>query len=216
MQTRLYQQELARQIAADLLDIGAIKLQPNEPFTWASGWKSPIYCDNRLSLSFPDVRTRIKDAFCEVVQKEFPEAEGIAGVATAGLPQGAIIADKLALPFLYVRSKSKSHGLENQIEGKLSKGQKVVVVEDLVSTGGSSIKAVDAIRAAGGEVLGMISIFTYGFKQAEENLAKSQVDLIHLSDYGTLVEHALTNGNIEPDQKELLDQWRKEPEVWTN
>ena len=216
MQTRLYQQELARQIAADLLDIGAIKLQPNEPFTWASGWKSPIYCDNRLSLSFPDVRTRIKDAFCEVVQKEFPEAEGIAGVATAGLPQGAIIADKLALPFLYVRSKSKSHGLENQIEGKLSKGQKVVVVEDLVSTGGSSIKAVDAIRAAGGEVLGMISIFTYGFKQAEENLAKSQVDLIHLSDYSTLVEHALTNGNIEPDQKELLDQWRKEPEVWTN
>ena len=216
MQTRLYQQELARQIAADLLDIGAIKLQPNEPFTWASGWKSPIYCDNRLSLSFPDVRTRIKDAFCEVVQKEFPEAEGIAGVATAGLPQGAIIADKLALPFLYVRSKSKSHGLENQIEGKLSKGQKVVVVEDLVSTGGSSIKAVDAIRAAGGEVLGMISIFTYGFRQAEENLAKSQVDLIHLSDYSTLVEHALTNGNIEPDQKELLDQWRKEPEVWTN
>ena len=215
MQARLYSPELAKEIAADLLEIGAIKLQPENPFTWASGWQSPIYCDNRLSLSFPMVRTKIKDAFCEIIKNEFPEAQGIAGVATAGLPQGAIIADQLELPFLYVRSKSKSHGLENQIEGHLPKGQKVVVVEDLVSTGGSSIKAVDAIRAADGEVLGMISIFTYGFEQAEKNLEASNLKLVHLSDYSTLIDNALNDGSIKQEQKELLDNWRKNPETWS-
>ena len=215
MQARLYSPELAKEIAADLLEIGAIKLQPENPFTWASGWQSPIYCDNRLSLSFPMVRTKIKDAFCEIIKNEFPETQGIVGVATAGLPQGAIIADQLELPFLYVRSKSKSHGLENQIEGHLPKGQKVVVVEDLVSTGGSSIKAVDAIRAAGGEVLGMISIFTYGFEQAEKNLEASNLKLVHLSDYSTLIDNALNDGSIKQEQKELLDNWRRSPETWS-
>ena len=215
MQARLYSPELAKEIAADLLEIGAIKLQPENPFTWASGWQSPIYCDNRLSLSFPMVRTKIKDAFCEIIKNEFPETQGIVGVATAGLPQGAIIADQLELPFLYVRSKSKSHGLENQIEGHLPKGQKVVVVEDLVSTGGSSIKAVEAIRAAGGEVLGMISIFTYGFEQAEKNLEASNLKLVHLSDYSTLIDNALNDGSIKQEQKELLDNWRRSPETWS-
>ncbi len=215
MQARLYSPELAKEIAADLLEIGAIKLQPENPFTWASGWQSPIYCDNRLSLSFPMVRTKIKDAFCEIIKNEFPETQGIVGVATAGLPQGAIIADQLELPFLYVRSKSKSHGLENQIEGHLPKGQKVVVVEDLVSTGGSSIKAVEAIRAAGGEVLGMISIFTYGFEQAEKNLEASNLKLVHLSDYSTLIDNALSDGSIKQEQKELLDNWRRSPETWS-
>ena len=214
MKISLYKPELAREIAADLLEIGAIKLNPENPFTWTSGWKSPIYCDNRLSLSYPTVRTKIKKAFCEIVKSQFAEAEAIAGVATAGLPQGAIIADQLDLPFLYVRSKSKLHGLENQIEGRLNPNQKIVVVEDLVSTGGSSIKAIEAIRQAGGKVLGMISIFTYGFEQAKRNFYDSNVQLIYLSNYSTLMDHALDEGRIKIAQKELLDNWRNCPETW--
>ena len=174
-------------VASKLLEIKAIKLQPNEPFTWASGWKSPIYCDNRLALSYPEVRTFIKDRLIEVARREFEDVESIAGVATAGIPQGALLADALGLPFLYVRSKAKGHGMTNMIEGKVTVGQKVLVVEDLVSTGGSSLKAVQDLRDAGFDVVGMVAIFTYGFEVAKENFEKAGVKLICLSDYHALL-----------------------------
>lgn len=205
---------VATQVANLLLEIEAIRLSPKQPFTWASGWKSPIYCDNRLSLSFPKVRTYIKEQLAEVIRQHFPEAEAIAGVATAGIPQGALVAEALGLPFLYVRSKPKGHGMENLIEGKVTPGQKVVVLEDLISTGGSSLKAVEALRAAEVNPLGMAAIFTYGFPVATQNFEAANLPLVVLSDYETMLEGAITTGQVEESMRSLLSEWRQAPEAW--
>ncbi|WKK83481.1 orotate phosphoribosyltransferase [Marivirga arenosa] len=206
--------EVARAISLELLDVGAIKIRPNEPFKWASGWNSPIYCDNRLALSFPETRTIIKHYLADVIRSTYPDAQGIAGVATAGIPQGALVAESLDLPFMYVRSKPKGHGMENLVEGKIEKGQKIVMVEDLVSTGGSSIKAAEAIKAAGAEVLGMAAIFTYGFDVAHENFKKAEIKLVCLSDYTHLLDEALAKKLIQPDELETLSEWRENPSEW--
>ncbi|SIN69758.1 orotate phosphoribosyltransferase [Algoriphagus halophilus] len=206
---------VAAEVADKLLEIQAIRLQPENPFTWASGWKSPIYCDNRLSLSFPKVRNLIKEQLVRSVMHYFPDAEAIAGVATAGIPQGALIANDLELPFIYVRSKAKGHGMENMIEGKVSPGQKVVVVEDLVSTGGSSLKAVEDLRKAGFEVLGMVAIFTYGFDIADQNFKNSNTKLICLSHYEALLPRAILKNYITDETLKSLSAWRKDPSSWT-
>lgn len=206
--------KIASEVATQLLEIKAIRLQPEKPFTWASGWKSPIYCDNRLSLSYPAVRNFIKESLAQVIKTNFTTAEAIAGVATAGIPQGALLADALSLPFIYVRSKPKGHGMENMIEGKVTLGQKVVVVEDLVSTGGSSLKAVADLRDAGFEVLGMVAIFTYGFEIAEKNFKEAGVKLICLSDYSSLLIPALANDYIDDSTLASLVEWRKDPASW--
>lgn len=206
--------EVARAISLELLDVGAIKIRPNEPFKWASGWNSPIYCDNRLALSFPETRTIIKHYLADVIRSTYPDAQGIAGVATAGIPQGALVAESLDLPFMYVRSKPKGHGMENLVEGKIEKGQKIVMVEDLVSTGGSSIKAAEAIKAAGAEVLGMAAIFTYGFDEAHENFKKAEIKLVCLSDYTHLLDEALAKKLIQPDELDTLSEWRENPSEW--
>ena len=176
--------------AEKLLNVKAIKLQPSNPFTWASGWKSPIYCDNRKTLSFPDLRTFVKIELCHAIQENFPEAEAVAGVATGAIAQGALVADQLGKPFVYVRSKPKDHGMGNLIEGELPEGAKVVVVEDLISTGGSSLKAVEALRAAGYEVVGMVASYTYGFPVAEDAFSNAGVKLVTISDYAHVVEIA--------------------------
>lgn len=215
MSIKIYNPKLAAEVAADLLKIGAIQLSPEAPFTWASGWKSPIYCDNRLSLSFPEVRSKIKTALGLAISKAFDGVDVIAGVATAGIPQGALVADELSLPFIYVRSKSKGHGLQNMIEGKIEKGQKVLLVEDLVSTGGSSLAAAEALREAGAEIAGMIAIFTYGFKTAEENFEKHGVNLVVLSDYDHLLEHAQDEMMFKNEVLKTLKEWRENPEKWS-
>jgi len=214
MSIKIYNPQLANEVASDLLRIGAIKLSPDQPFTWASGWKSPIYCDNRLSLSQPAVRSKIKTALALAISNSFSGIDAIAGVATAGIPQGALVADELDLPFLYVRSKSKGHGLQNLIEGKLEKGQKVLLIEDLVSTGGSSLAAADALREAGAEVVGMAAIFTYGFPVAEENFKSHDVDLVVLSDYNHLLEYAQDERMFENDILKTLKEWRTDPGNW--
>lgn len=201
-------------IALSLLEIEAIKLRPEEPFRWASGWNSPIYCDNRLSLSFPDVRNQVKEGLVSLIRDNFSNAESIAGVATAGIPQGALVSDAINLPFIYVRPKPKDHGMANLIEGKISPGQKVVVVEDLISTGGSSLKAVDALKEAGFEVLGMVAIFTYGFAVAEENFRKAGVKLITLSNYDTLISQAIKKNIIKSKDLDSLNDWRVDPASW--
>ena len=201
-------------IASKLLDIEAIKLSIEKPFTWASGWKSPIYCDNRLSLSFPVIRTAIKEALVEVIKSEYDNVEAIAGVATAGIPQGALVAEALNVPFIYVRSNPKGHGMENMIEGKVTAGQKVVVIEDLVSTGGSSLKAVADLRNAGIEVLGMAAIFTYGFDIAAENFKEANVTLNSLSNYKLLLQEALKRGYVIDAQLPHLESWRSNPSTW--
>lgn len=206
--------DIALKVASDLLSIKAIKLSKEDPFTWSSGWKSPIYCDNRLSLSYPEIRDSIKSALAAAAQREFPGVEAIAGVATAGIPQGALVADALGLPFVYVRSKPKGHGMENLIEGQVTPGQKVVVVEDLVSTGGSSLKAAEALRKADFEVMGMLSIFTYGFPQADENFKAAGLSLHSLSDYSTMLEIAIGQGYISEKDLESLESWRKDPGSW--
>ncbi len=206
--------KVAQQVASELLRIGAIKIQPQKPFTWASGWKSPIYCDNRLSLSYSEVRTIIKKHLKDVILDQYPKVEAIAGVATAGIPQGALVADLLELPFIYVRSKPKGHGMENMIEGKLEKGQQVVLVEDLVSTGGSSIKAANDIRQAGGTVLGMVAIFTYGFDVAVKNFEEANISLTCLSNYQFLLEEALVKNKIKPEEQSTLKSWRENPSGW--
>jgi orotate phosphoribosyltransferase len=210
----IFNPSTAKLIAKKLLQIEAIRLAPDSPFTWASGWKSPIYCDNRLSLSYPDLRTFIKESLVGVIHKYFLSIEAIAGVATAGIPQGALIADKLDLPFIYVRSKAKGHGMENMIEGKVVAGQKVVVVEDLVSTGGSSLKAVEDLRKNGVEVLGMVAIFTYGFEVAKNNFEQAGVKLVCLSDYQHLLEQALTDKLISDDALATLQNWSANPGSW--
>lgn len=205
---------IAAEVAKKLLEIQAIRLQPEKPFTWASGWKSPIYCDNRLSLSFPEVRTLIKESLIEAVQHYFPTVEAIAGVATAGIPQGALLANDLSLPFLYVRSKPKGHGMENTIEGKVVPNQKVVVVEDLISTGGSSLKAVEDLRNAGFEVLGMVAIFSYGFEVADKNFSEAGVPLVCLSNYDALLPQAVEQNYIDESTLNSLADWRKNPSTW--
>ncbi len=205
---------VAEQVAASLLEIGAIRLSPSKPFKWASGWLSPIYCDNRLSLSFPESRTLIKNALVELIKEKFKGVEAIAGVATAGIPQGALIAEVLSLPFIYVRPKPKDHGMENLIEGKVTKGQKVVVIEDLISTGGSSLKAVEALRDSGFEVLGMAAIFTYGFDLATKNFENSKVTLYTLSNYHALVKLAAEKGYIKEEEMKSLSDWRTAPDKW--
>lgn len=206
--------EVAKKIAEDLLKIGAIKLKPNEPFKWSSGWNSPIYCDNRLALSYPEVRTFIKEQLSAVIKAQFADVEAIAGVATAGIPQGALVADLLNLPFLYVRPTPKNHGMENLIEGKITPNQKVVLVEDLISTGGSSLKAAAALQKAGFNVLGMVAIFTYSFAIADENFEKENIKLVTLSNYPTLI-NVCEEKNIYPKSDiESLNNWRKSPETW--
>ena len=200
--------------AAKLLNVKAIKLQPTNPFTWASGWKSPFYCDNRKTLSFPDLRTFVKVELTRTILENFPEAKAVAGVATGAIAQGALVADALGLPFAYVRSKAKDHGMANLIEGELQPGTKVVVVEDLISTGGSSLKAVEALRAAGYEVVGMVASYTYGFPVAEQAFADADVKLITLTNYEAVVAEALRTGYIADDQVPMLHEWRKDPAHW--
>ncbi len=204
----------AKAIADYLLQIKAIKLQPSNPFTWASGWKSPIYCDNRKTLSFPEVRLAIRDAFVNKIKDLYPDAELIAGVATGAIAHGVLVAEALDLPFIYVRSGAKEHGLGNQIEGFFNKDQKVVVIEDLISTGGSSLRAVNALREAGCNVLGMLAIFTYGFKKAEDNFRMSNCNLSTLSDYTVLIEQAQATGYITDNDIDTLKKWRQDPSVW--
>jgi len=204
----------AKKIAEYLLQIKAIKLQPSNPFTWASGWKSPIYCDNRKTLSFPEVRTYIRDSFVALITSLYPEAEVIAGIATGAISHGALVADKLGLPFLYVRSGAKDHGLGNQIEGFYKEGQKVVVIEDLISTGRSSLNAVRALREAGCEVLGMTAIFTYEFDKAAVGFAAEKCTLYTLCNYSVLIETAAGTGYITEKDIETLKEWRIDPSVW--
>jgi len=201
-------------MASKLLQIKAIKLQPANPFTWASGWISPIYCDNRKTLSFPEVRSYIKNQFAQLVTQNYPDVDVIAGVATGAIAQGALVADILEKPFIYIRSAPKGHGLENMIEGDLQCGQKVVVIEDLISTGGSSLKAVEAVRDRGGCVLGMLAIFTYGFQTAVENFLSARVELKTLSDYATLLNIAAKTGYISNEDIKTLEKWSENPGEW--
>ena len=205
---------IKKDFAARLLQVNAIKLQPNNPFTWASGWKSPFYCDNRRTLSFPQLRSFIKLELAHAVLEHFPQADVVAGVATGAIAQGALVADVLQLPFVYVRSKPKDHGLENLIEGDLKAGQKVVVIEDLISTGGSSLKAVEAIRKAGCEVVGMVAAYTYGFAVAEDAFKAADVKLVTLTDYEHVVQKAVETGYIAKEDVVLLNEWRLNPAEW--
>lgn len=202
---------IKKDFASKLLEIKAIKLQPQNPFTWASGWKSPFYCDNRKTLSFTDVRSYVKLELAHAILAHFPQATAVAGVATGAIAQGAMVADELNMPFCYVRSKAKDHGMGNLIEGELPVGAKVVVVEDLISTGGSSLKAVEALRQAGFEVVGMVASYTYGFAVAEEAFAQAGVKLVTLTDYEHVVERALETGYIQDSDVEQLHRWRKDP-----
>lgn len=205
---------MEKELAQHLLEIGAVKLSPDDPYSWASGWQSPIYCDNRLTLSYPKIRKKITAGLYTLVCNFFPGTTAIAGVATAGIPQGAWLADKMGLPFVYVRSKPKDHGMGNQIEGNLIKGSRVLVIEDLVSTGKSSLDAVVALRKAGAEVVGMLSIFTYGFDLARRNFEDAEVRLASLTNYSTLLEVALEQKYINKTQLKTLEQWRKHPDTW--
>lgn len=204
----------AKVVAEKLLQVNAVKLNPQQPFTWASGWKSPIYCDNRKVLSFPFTRDYIKSELCNVIFEKFPDAELLAGVATAGIAWGAMAADQLKLPYVYVRPKPKEHGLGNQIEGFYEHGQKTVVIEDLVSTGKSSLQVVDVLKEQGLEVIGMVSIFTYGFPAATEAFHKSSLTYYSLTDYPTLLELALQKGIVTAGEQEILLKWREDPANW--
>jgi orotate phosphoribosyltransferase len=206
--------ETEQQVAEFLLQIKAIKLQPNNPFTWASGWKSPIYCDNRITLSHPTVRTYIRQQLAEAIQERFGAVGCIAGVATAGIPQGVLVAQELGLPFIYVRSKPKDHGTGSMIEGDLQPGKRIVVIEDLISTGKSSLQAVSALRDAGYDVAGLAAIFTYGFDIATENFKEAKCPFVTLSNYTALLKYAEENQYILPKDVEILKQWRQDPSVW--
>lgn len=206
--------KLERIVAAKLLKIKAVKLQPSNPFTWASGWKSPIYCDNRKTLSYPQLRNFIKLELARIIIEKYDHVDAIAGVATGAIAQGAMVAEELGLPFVYVRSSPKDHGLENLIEGDLKPGMKVVVIEDLISTGGSSLKAVEAIRMDGSEVIGMLAIFSYGFPVAEEAFRKARVELTTLSNYEAVLETALATNYIHESELTALQEWRKSPATW--
>lgn len=205
---------LEKIFANKLLKVKAIKLQPANPFTWASGWKSPFYCDNRKTLSYPDLRSFVKIETARIIMERFPEVDAIAGVATGAIPQGALVADTLSLPFVYVRSKPKDHGLENLIEGELRPGMKVVVVEDLISTGGSSLKAVEAIRNNACEVIGMVAAYTYGFDVAKKAFKEAGVELVTLTNYEAVVAEALATNYIRETDVEVLNEWRRDPAHW--
>jgi len=202
------------EVAKKLLQINTIKIQPANPFTWASGWKSPIYCDNRKILSFPEIRTFIRDQFAKVIKNKYPDAEVIAGVATGAIAIGALVADLLGLPFIYIRAKPKDHGLENLIEGVLNQDHKVVIIEDLVSTGTSSLNAARAVSGSGGRVLGMVAIFTYNFPYAIRNFEKEGIELTALSNYQVLIDSALQTGQVSKEQVNSLMKWRENPETW--
>jgi orotate phosphoribosyltransferase len=204
----------ALKVAEFLLQIKAVKLQPTKPFIWASGWNSPIYCDNRITLSFPAIRTFIRQTYAESVMESFGKPDVIAGVATGGIAQGALVAQELGLPFIYVRSSSKGHGMGNQIEGHFEKGQKVIVIEDLISTGGSSVNAIEALKDAGLEVKGLIAIFTYGFKVADENFKKVACPYVTLTNYDFLIEEALKKEYITENDLLSLREWKDNPEAW--
>lgn len=204
----------AKVVAEKLLQVNAVKLSPREPFTWASGWKSPIYCDNRKVLSFPFIRDYIKSELCNVIFEKFPDAELLAGVATAGIAWGAMAADQLKLPFVYVRPKPKEHGMGNQIEGYYEKEQKTIVIEDLVSTGKSSLQTVDAMKASGLNVAGMVSIFTYDFPVAADAFSKAGITYFPLTNYPTLIELALEKGIVNKNDEEILLKWREDPANW--
>ncbi len=205
---------IKKQFATKLLGIKAIKLQPNDPFTWASGWRSPIYTDNRKTLAYPEIRSFVKQELVHLVHENFPEADAVAGVATGAIAQGALVAEELGMPFCYVRSKPKDHGMGNLIEGTLPEGAKVVVIEDLISTGGSSLKAVEALRQAGFDVVGMVASYTYGFPVAEEAFKAAGVKLITICDYDATTEIAAEVGYIKPEDLEVLKEWRKSPSTW--
>ncbi len=204
----------SKEIAQKLLEVGAVKLNLHEPYTWASGWKSPIYCDNRKTLSYPSVRDLIKTELSSEIFREYPDTEGIAGVATAGIPQAAMVADLLKMPMIYVRSSAKGHGLTNLIEGDISQTKDVVVIEDLISTGGSSIKAAQDLRDAGVVVRAIFATFTYGFPEADEIFQKADIKVHTLTDYETLIEVAKEKNIITADQMDTLQQWRKSPSTW--
>ena len=204
-----------RAVAEKLLQVEAVRLSPERPFTWASGWKSPIYCDNRKVLGFPYIRDFIKSEMCNVIFEEFPDTELLAGVATAGIAWGAMAADQLKLPYVYVRPKPKDHGLGNQIEGYFTAGQKTLIIEDLVSTGKSSLEVVDVVRQAGLDVVGMVSIFTYGFSKAEENFAAKGIRYRSLTSYGHLIELAVEKGLVNAELQKTLMDWRETPDIWT-
>jgi len=206
--------EIEQKVAEFLLQIKAIKLQPNNPFTWASGWKSPIYCDNRITLSHPAIRTYIRQKLSTLIQEEFGSVSVIAGVATAGIPQGVLVAQELGLPFIYVRAKAKEHGTGNLIEGEFSPGQRVVVVEDLISTGKSSLQAVQALRDAGCEVAGLVGIFNYGFDAADENFKNAKCRFLTLSNYNALIEYAAEHSFVSTDDIKILRKWREDPQAW--
>ena len=207
-------QDIQLEVTKKLVQINTIKIQPSSPFTWASGWKAPIYCDNRKILSYPEARTFIRDQFVKLIREKYPDVEVIAGVATGAIAHGMLVAQEMGLPFIYVRSTPKDHGLENLIEGDLKAGQKVVVIEDLVSTGVSSLKAADAIANFGGEILGMMAIFTYNFPVAKESFEEAGIELTTLSRYKTLIDVALESGEIKESQVESLNQWRQDPANW--
>lgn len=204
---------ISKQVALELLRIEAVKLRPEQPFTWASGWHSPFYCDNRKALSYPDVRNLIRDSLT-MCAGQFPEYDVIAGVATGAIAQGALVADRLGKPFVYVRSSPKDHGMGNLVEGKLDAGSKVLVVEDLISTGGSSLKAVQALRDAGCEVVGMVASFTYGFPQAEQAFKEAGIKLVTLTDYPHMLDAAIESGYIKKESLPTLEEWRRNPAEW--
>lgn len=206
--------EIEKKIAAYLMQIKAIKLQPANPFTWASGWKSPIYCDNRKTLSYPEVRKYIRDSFVTVIKEKYPNVELIAGVATGAIAIGALVAEEMNLPFVYIRSEAKKHGMENLVEGETKPGQKAVIIEDLISTGGSSLKAFNAMKEAGCDILGMAAIFTYGFPTAQQNFEQAECKLVTLSNYHVLTDVAEKEGYISASEKETLATWRTSPDTW--
>lgn len=207
--------EVEQKVAESLLQIKAIKLQPKSPFTWASGWKSPIYCDNRITLSHPAIRTYIRQRLAQLIQEEFGSVEMVSGVATAGIPQGVLVAQDLGLPFTYVRSSAKDHGRQNLIEGEVVEGQRVVVIEDLVSTGKSSLQAVQALREAGCNVVGLVSIFTYGLDEATKNFADAKCPIFSLCNYDALIQVAVQKSYVLDSDVEFLQSWRKDPANWS-
>lgn len=211
----IFDKDTARQTAEELLQIKAIKLQPQEPFTWASGWKSPIYCDNRIILSFPETRKFVRQQMVKAITEKYGTPDVIAGVATGAIAMGILVAEEMGLPFVYVRPEAKSHGRKNQIEGSLEEGQKVVVIEDLISTGGSSLKAVKALREGGADVIGMAAVFTYGFGVADDNFNEADCELFTLSDYNHLLEQVRDKGAMDDSTFATLQEWRKDPASWT-
>jgi orotate phosphoribosyltransferase len=213
-QNMIFDKTFAEELALMLLDINAVVLRPNNPFTWSSGWNSPIYCDNRLTLRFPKIRKKISKAFVEIVEKEFPDVEVITGTATAGIPHAAWVAENLDKPLAYVRAKPKSYGLGNQIEGGVDKGQSTLVIEDLISTGGSAMSVIEALKFIGADVRGILTIFTYGFDKANERFEEAGIPVFSLTDYTTLIKVAVEKGYIKEEDLEQLNRWRANPEKW--